>query len=474
MPLIKGKSPKAFEHNVKAEVHAGKPQKQALAIAYDIKRRSAKKKKMAEGGEAQEQLPQGSNPLYLQPKRENNLIKTSKFVYEEANRLRNINASNLHEKGIEELLKQGRTGRSLSHAQTQYLNKRHNHNIEEFAFGGDAEGPEGLLGTPEEEAELAKARQQNAEDLESGALHKIPEEEYEQSNKALQSRFQSKSEPPEGLLKEEQRTMPPPKANLPRERRGGGYGSTGSSGSSSGGGASKIGGGGRELNELAEGGPAMKPKKQDRRAPRMVESTSIKAHLLDQHGKRMDENNAPNMTPMRRSDDLLKPMQSDIMASQHESPEQRRQRLAYGDQVTPTPRPSSQDQINSMGSAVSSGDNPLDKGIDAIKAWASSKAEGGSIEQEADEEHHESLAAAIMAKKKRMASGGEVDLDLNAMEQPNEFYHQNEEEALKENYDEPIHRMSQPEDSNEHGHELSDEDAHDMVSKIRNLMKSKR
>jgi hypothetical protein len=34
MPLIKGKSNKAFQHNIKAEMAAGKPQKQAVAIAY--------------------------------------------------------------------------------------------------------------------------------------------------------------------------------------------------------------------------------------------------------------------------------------------------------------------------------------------------------------------------------------------------------------------------------------------------------
>lgn len=50
MPLIKKPSKKAFEHNIKAEMHSGKPQDQALAIAYDVKRRNAKKKKMAEGG----------------------------------------------------------------------------------------------------------------------------------------------------------------------------------------------------------------------------------------------------------------------------------------------------------------------------------------------------------------------------------------------------------------------------------------
>ncbi len=49
MPLIKGKSPKAFEHNIKAEIHAGKPQPQALAIAYSVKRKAGKKK-YAQGG----------------------------------------------------------------------------------------------------------------------------------------------------------------------------------------------------------------------------------------------------------------------------------------------------------------------------------------------------------------------------------------------------------------------------------------
>lgn len=34
MPLMKGKSKKAFGYNVKTEMAAGKPQKQALAIAF--------------------------------------------------------------------------------------------------------------------------------------------------------------------------------------------------------------------------------------------------------------------------------------------------------------------------------------------------------------------------------------------------------------------------------------------------------
>lgn len=42
MPLVKGKSQKAFSHNVRAEVKAGKPVKQAVAIAYSEKRQAVK------------------------------------------------------------------------------------------------------------------------------------------------------------------------------------------------------------------------------------------------------------------------------------------------------------------------------------------------------------------------------------------------------------------------------------------------
>lgn len=45
MPLEKGKDKKAFDHNIKAEVKAGKPVKQAVAVAYSEKRQAEKKGK---------------------------------------------------------------------------------------------------------------------------------------------------------------------------------------------------------------------------------------------------------------------------------------------------------------------------------------------------------------------------------------------------------------------------------------------
>lgn len=47
MPLVKGKKArtrKGFSENVRREMEAGKPQKQAVAIAYSEARRSKKKK----------------------------------------------------------------------------------------------------------------------------------------------------------------------------------------------------------------------------------------------------------------------------------------------------------------------------------------------------------------------------------------------------------------------------------------------
>jgi hypothetical protein len=44
MPLKKSPSKEAFRANVKAEIKSGKPQKQAVAIAYAVKREAVAKK----------------------------------------------------------------------------------------------------------------------------------------------------------------------------------------------------------------------------------------------------------------------------------------------------------------------------------------------------------------------------------------------------------------------------------------------
>lgn len=91
-----------------------------------------------------------------------------------------------------------------------------------------------------------------------------------------------------------------------------------------------------------------------------------------------------------------------------------------------------------------------------------------------DEDDHDMIAELMY--RRHMADGGEVDLDLNAEEQPNFYYKRNEDEVLKENYDEDMDDMSQPEDSNEHAdeRESDEENEHDDVENIRRRMKSRK
>ena len=44
MPLVKSKSDKARNANIKREIESGKPIKQAVAIGYSVQRKAKKKK----------------------------------------------------------------------------------------------------------------------------------------------------------------------------------------------------------------------------------------------------------------------------------------------------------------------------------------------------------------------------------------------------------------------------------------------
>lgn len=69
MPLIKSKSGKAVGKNIKKEMDAGKPHKQAIAIALSVQRKA---KKMASGGEAKkpEEQKGGGGALDYTPDQE--------------------------------------------------------------------------------------------------------------------------------------------------------------------------------------------------------------------------------------------------------------------------------------------------------------------------------------------------------------------------------------------------------------------
>ncbi len=81
MPLLKSKSKKAFEHNLKAEVAAGNPMKQSLAIAYAMKR-----KKMSKGGMVEElkpRMPEKSEPYTEQDEEDVDLTPQMNSPFDE-------------------------------------------------------------------------------------------------------------------------------------------------------------------------------------------------------------------------------------------------------------------------------------------------------------------------------------------------------------------------------------------------------
>lgn len=82
------------------------------------------------------------------------------------------------------------------------------------------------------------------------------------------------------------------------------------------------------------------------------------------------------------------------------------------------------------------------------------------------------IVDSIMRKRKMMAEGGEVDLEENGKEDLNNLDDMNYKAGRKDTYYDDSQLSDQPEDSNLHGDDLSDEDSHDMVSSIRKKMRS--
>lgn len=170
----------------------------------------------------------------------------------------------------------------------------------------------------------------------------------------------------------------------------------------------------------------------------------------------------PPMTAEAMDQDTRKQMGKKPMMVDEYNPNEDPANLAYGGMAEDDAEPSVPMR------------KPDDKRLPEDEYMADHFADGGEAEG-----HYDSVSEAIMAKKRKakmMAEGGMVDLDENAMEEPNNLDDMNYEALKKENYAEEhgLSAMGSPEDSNEHGDELEDADAHDMVDSIRKKMKAKR
>lgn len=78
MPLQSGKSKGAFSHNVRKEIAAGKPQKQAVAIAYSKQRGDAAMRRGSRD-ELNRAIQAGSKELEAQ-KQAKALLEEGKYV----------------------------------------------------------------------------------------------------------------------------------------------------------------------------------------------------------------------------------------------------------------------------------------------------------------------------------------------------------------------------------------------------------
>lgn len=95
-----------------------------------------------------------------------------------------------------------------------------------------------------------------------------------------------------------------------------------------------------------------------------------------------------------------------------------------------------------------------------------------------DEDEKPSSIVEAIIHKRRMAEGGMVDIEENAEDAPNGLEALNERavHGLEGSEREEFSKAGQPEDSNEHGDKLSDEDEHNasMIASIMRKMRSNR
>ena len=364
MPLMKSKSPKAFEHNFKAEMSAGKPKDQSLAIAYSVKRKA---KKMAKGGMVAESASNEARPMPDQA------AASSKMVSHNSGKRPNPQDGWTDQPTVAQARKPSRTALS----QPKMV-----------------------------ESSVIKAR----------PLGMLKDDEADIMGKMS----------PDGYGKQ-------PKADYDEE------------------------GADRQGPQV----PDMQREHSNGRKP------YFEGGVVSQ--KASEEDMVERPASLEMDNDQMRPSEEEIMADHFAEGGEIGDTTKEGLVILKKGHPPETDEAKARTQAMRRASIERN-----IKPKMKGLAEGGMAEM--DEDHHDSLAAAIMAKRKMIADGGMVDIDENAEEQPNGYYHQNEDAALKENYDSDMDDVSQPQDSNLKGdmREMDESDPHDMVGSIRKRMKSRK
>jgi hypothetical protein len=410
MPLIHKKSKKAFGENIKREMDSGKPQKQAIAIAYSVKRKAKK----ASGGAVQSGSPDMN-----------------------------------YAKGGEV---------SASNEKRPMPDNRYNDSKEVSSNSGNKPpGQDSWTSRPDKVSLKGRTyplKHPKMVPTDSFSVRLRDEEDHLQDSAGVNDGPQR--QPPEHDNELGPDRQGPEVPDMEREHS-------------------------NRRRPYAKGGPIMQPKDH---GDELMERED-EAHMQSQ------------LEPSEDEGDMDAHSRNELDEMGHNSG-----RIDMEDEHSNDRKP------YAMGGTASSPASRLDKGYGKVivKEHDDMYAEGGLAhemdeqpEEESELEHAASIAGAIMARRARMAEGGSIgdsdslfhfprdikshgsmdsddsdqaDLSRNADEDANEEDQASYNSLMKENYSESEGLDDLDYDTDRSvGHDLPDEDSHDMVSQIRKKIK---
>lgn len=459
MPLIKGKSKKAFEHNVEAEMHAGKPQDQSLAIAYSVKRKAKKKASggavesgskdmnFADGGEAPYSKSEAAKLPTKSP------LPSIDVKIEQARRKRQKMAEGGQ---INESAKSERRPMPDERDKDSRMASRNSGKkaLVDADWTGQPTVRQAQSNNGREVLPIKRPRM-----VPSNAFStRLYDEEADLQNSAGVNNGPQR-QPPEHDNEEGADRQGPNVSDMESQHN-------------------------NHRKPYAKGGPVMEPKDHEIQA----KLRSDEAHLQSMKDPSEDEGASDARSRNEMSPNRQGPAVPD-MEDEHSTG---RRPYAEGGSVQYRDAMDNEDMEMEL--------NPAHGRYSADNSHMQPK-------EEHDEELHDSIAAAIMAKKDResrmdsdsdideqmmLANGGEihshdsiysddndqVDLSRNADEDANEEDQLSFNALRKENYSESagLRQLNQPNDSNLHGddEESDSENKHDMVNVIRRKMSMRR
>ncbi len=504
MPLKPGKSKKAFVSNIKTEMKHGKPQDQALAIAYSVKRRSAKHK-MAKGGS-------------IHPEHIEEVVRSVKDSY--GNKYSDRDHEQFKESAKKVTSKRHLKDLVENHYDLDPMDARDMASSKKYADGGKISREDRKkMASAASAKKFSESLGPNPGGKSIGPVNNMDRHHYfginhqssihEPGVSIVGGHIRDKSDPVIPLREQRQDNIDSMrKASKPKIQGlyDGGLVDT------------------NDKNEISRN-KGKKASQQDKWTDRPTKAQAQKPSRTPLSEPKMAESGVIRTTLRRNEHDLMHtiPPESPKAQPTHTLDEERPNRS--GPKVHPMKMMAKGGEIDlededhdaqehhasedsEYGGNAENDDAPEDSPLAGLtdeetqpvdEFMAGHFAKGGHIPEDednyADDGHHDSIAAAIMARRDRLhdeidsgahdedlaaayAEGGEVDLAHNAEEEPNNEDQMSFEALKKENYSESdgLDDLDQPTDSNEHGDEREDEthDKNDRVSSIRSKMKSKR